>query len=261
LQYYRLSVLPSLLERVKMNIRAGYDEFALYEIGKGHNKRYHREDDDGLPRELEFVDMVYTSRLPRDGAAFYRMRRMVTRLALDLGFELHFSPIDEPLDYPVTAPFDQSRSALVTAMDGTFIGMIGELKGSVRKQYKLPEYVAAATLDLDGLIKVGAREQINYAPLSKFPAISRDVSLRTAVNVSYSAVADALQQAIKQHDDLQVRAELTSIYLPDEQAEHKTYTFHLDIVSSERTLRDEDVTPLMDDIAARTERAVGATIV
>lgn len=38
LQYYRLSVLPSLLDRVHANIKAGHDEFVLYEIGKGHNK-------------------------------------------------------------------------------------------------------------------------------------------------------------------------------------------------------------------------------
>ena len=36
LQYYRLSLTPSLLERVNPNIRAGYGTFALFEIGKTH---------------------------------------------------------------------------------------------------------------------------------------------------------------------------------------------------------------------------------
>src|SRR5207253_378194 len=33
LQYYRLSLTPSLLDKVHMNIKAGFDEFALFEIG------------------------------------------------------------------------------------------------------------------------------------------------------------------------------------------------------------------------------------
>ncbi len=36
LQYYRLSLAPSLLEKVHPNIKAGYDEFALFELGKAH---------------------------------------------------------------------------------------------------------------------------------------------------------------------------------------------------------------------------------
>ena len=36
LQYYRMSLTPSLLEKVNSNIRAGYGHFALFEFGKCH---------------------------------------------------------------------------------------------------------------------------------------------------------------------------------------------------------------------------------
>ena len=36
LQYYRLSLMPSLLEKIHPNIKAGYDRFALFELGKAH---------------------------------------------------------------------------------------------------------------------------------------------------------------------------------------------------------------------------------
>ncbi|HEY5152630.1 MAG TPA: phenylalanine--tRNA ligase subunit beta, partial [Candidatus Saccharimonadales bacterium] len=48
LQYYRISLIPSLLEKVHPNIKAGYDEFALFELGKTHSTD-HGTDDDGLP--------------------------------------------------------------------------------------------------------------------------------------------------------------------------------------------------------------------
>lgn len=257
LQYYRLSVLPSLLDKVHANIRAGYSEFVLYEIGKGHNKKYHYDDDEGLPRELKFLDMVYASKSPRQGAAFYQMRRTLTRMALDFGFTLHFAPVDEALDYPVTAPFDQSRSALVSAMDGTFIGMVGELKQTVRKNFKLPAYTAAATLDLDALITVAGRDRTLYTPLGKFPSMHRDISLRVKSDTSYRAMFDTIRQAVGQFEDMDVAISLTSIYAA-ENSDEKTFTFHLDIVSKERTLDDDDVAPLISAIAAHASRTLSA---
>lgn len=48
LQYYRISPMPSLLDKVHANIKAGYDEFALFELSKMHNLD-HIDDDAGLP--------------------------------------------------------------------------------------------------------------------------------------------------------------------------------------------------------------------
>ncbi|QQS19253.1 hypothetical protein IPL68_08075 [Candidatus Saccharibacteria bacterium] len=55
-----LSVLPSLLDKVHGNIKAGHDEFALFELGKGHDKNL--SDDEGLPKELEYVELVYAAK-------------------------------------------------------------------------------------------------------------------------------------------------------------------------------------------------------
>ncbi len=61
LQYYRLTVLPSLLDKVYTNIKSGHNEFALFEIGKGHlkSKGLNKE---GLPIENNYIDLVYTSK-------------------------------------------------------------------------------------------------------------------------------------------------------------------------------------------------------
>ena len=70
LQYYRLTVLPSLLDKVYTNIKSGHNEFALFEIGKGHlkSKGLNKE---GLPIENNYIDLVYTSKKDKPGAPFY----------------------------------------------------------------------------------------------------------------------------------------------------------------------------------------------
>lgn len=259
LQYYRLTVLPSLLEKVHPNIKAGYDEFALFEIGKGHNKKYHADDDDGLPHESVFVDLVYASKKPRPGAAYYRMQRLVAELARDLGFSLQLKTIDQPMDYPVTAPFDLQRSALVESENGEFIGMIGELKQSVLKNFKLPSYTAAATLDFEGLQKSSQPTGSAYRPLSRFPKVTQDISLKVAANVAYQQLFATAQQAVEvAASDSDFRLSSLSIYQSGDDTAHKTITLRLEIASYDKTLTDSEVAAVMDGIAQACADSVGA---
>jgi phenylalanyl-tRNA synthetase beta chain len=58
LQYYRLSVLPSLVEKVHPNIKLGYGSFVLFEIGKSHNKAIKDENEADLPKEIRSLAVV-----------------------------------------------------------------------------------------------------------------------------------------------------------------------------------------------------------
>ena len=260
LQYYRLSVLPSLLDRVNANIKSGHDEFTLYEVGKGHNKKYHADDDEGLPSEIEFVDGVYASKKSRDGAAYYHIRRLIDQLARDLGFSLKFEPIKEPLDFPITAPFDQSRSAMVMSRNGEFIGMIGELKQSVLRSFKMPQYTAAFSLDLKGLLDAHSAATNSYKPLSRYPRVTQDISLRVGNDVLYEQVVDSAKHVIETSDIGAIDYALSplSIYRADADSDHKTITLRLAIASYERTLTDKDVTTLMDAIADQAHKDFSA---
>ncbi|MBP9852683.1 MAG: phenylalanyl-tRNA synthetase beta chain [Patescibacteria group bacterium] len=250
LQYFRLSVLPSLLDKVHANIKAGYDEFVLFEIGKGHNQRYHANDDNGLPKELEFVDAVYASKNPRDGAAYYHIRALVDSLCSSLGIELVYKPLEEPLDFPVTAPFNQQRSALIETPSGVFIGMIGELRQMVRKGFKLPDYSAAMTLDLDGLVRASEQAEKPYHPLSRYPSISQDISLKVQTSVQYQDVYQVASQALDEsgHDNLRVELSGRGVYWPED-SDHKTITLRVKITDTQKTLKDSEVTPLLDAVA------------
>ena len=257
LQYYRLSVLPSLLDKVHMNIKAGHDEFVLYEIGKAHNKKYHADDDEGLPAEMEMLDAVYASKKAGEGAPFYYMRRLVQALALDYGFTLRFKPVTESLDYPLTAPFDLSRSALLETYDGTFIGMIGELKQSVLKNFKLPDYTAAMSLDIEGLVSAINTPRQTYTPLSKYPSVTQDLSLQVAGDTQYADVFAAATESLNGEFDIKVSP--VSIYQP-ENASEKTITLRFVVTSHERTLNDDDVKKVVEMAATNASEKCGATV-
>ena len=259
LQYYRLTVLPSLLDKVHANIKAGHDEFALFEMGKGHSKM-HGPGEDGLPEASQFTDIVYAAKKPGAGAPFYEIRRLVEQLAHDLGAELVFKPIEQELAFPVAAPFDQSRSALVETTDGQFIGIVGELKQSVIKNFKLPTYVAAASLDTAGLEAVYAKRASHYQPLSRYPSTSRDISLKVPAHVNYVSVAQSIDRVLEAVE-IDVAFHVVSIYQPPDDTSTKTLTFRLVFTSHQRTLVDSDITPIIESIQQVMQQTYSAELV
>lgn len=260
LQYYRLSVLPSLLDKVRMDVKAGFDEFALFEIGKAHRKAW-GDDAEGLPIERQCVDIVFARKQADAGAPYYRARHMSEVLLDELGIEVVYLPIEQADDdeRDTWAPFELSRSARIESRDGTYLGIVGELKASVRAAFKLPEYVAAVSLDMIALETMQTANVSRYQPLSRYPSTSQDISLRVAAGTSYHDVYHGVWHAVAAHgDQIAIDVQPVSIYQAEDDTTHKTMTFHLTFTSHTHTLQDSDITPIMEEIAAATQNALGA---
>ena len=248
LQYYRTSVLPSLLDKVHANIKAGHDEFMLFEIGKIHDKELPLNDEN-LPSEQTFVDGVYASKKPRAGAPFYKARKLVDRLLADLNVEADFVKIAE-LDADVPAPFDGQRSAWIVAKNGDKLGIVGELSQTARRNFKLPDYTAAFSLDIEKLQdNLAENREYNYRPLSRFPSISQDISLRSSVEISHNELLRTVRRCLDGSENLHCQIQTLGVYQPKDDATIKTVTFRLTFTSYQQTLTDAEVKPIMDNIA------------
>ena len=268
LQYYRLSVLPSLLDKVHANIKAGHDEFCLFEIGKGHDVRLPHSED-GLPSERTFVDAVYAAKKARASAPYYRVQRMAVRLLSSLGAQFELAPMATENDdgeglsgveFEVAAPFDQRRSAWILCGKER-LGIVGEFKQAVRRNFKLPEYAAGFSIDFDQLLAQPRDEQA-YRPLSRFPSTSRDVSLRAPRDVSYAELYHVVQAAVDESaGDIIVTIEPRAIFQPANDHSIKTTTFRLRMTHYERTLTDADAKPIVDRVATMALAKLGAECV
>ena len=249
LQYYRTSVLPSLLDKVHANIKAGHDEFMLFEIGKIHDKELPLTDEN-LPSEQTFVDGVYASKKPRAGAPFYKARKLVDRLLADLNVEADFVKIAE-LDADIPAPFDGQRSAWIVAKNGDKLGIVGELSQTARRNFKLPDYTAAFSLDIEKLqANLAENREHNYRPLSRYPSTTRDISLKMQSAVDYASVYACAEEVAKKHRELQISITPIAIYQPKDDDSTKTVTLSIKFTSAERTLADKDTAPIIEEIAA-----------
>jgi phenylalanyl-tRNA synthetase beta chain len=262
LQYYRLSLTPSLLDKVHMNIKAGYDELALFELGKGHNLA-HASSDDGLPAEFAMLDLIYAcaDKQAKSGAAFYEARAFLTILAEHFGLELEYRPIAAEESYPVVKPYDHTRSAQVF-VKGTdlALGMIGEYKASVRKALKLPVHTAGFGIGVAQLQAALKHSGKTYRPLPRFPRLTQDITLKVSSDSNYQTLSDVVRGALD--DACPQRSlwslELLDIYQRQDSTAHKQITFRLSIASYEKTLTDAEVSALLDRVAAAAAAAIGA---
>lgn len=200
LQYYRIHVLPSLLDKVHANIKAGYDEFALFEIGSGHNTS--RRDREGLPEKVDTLDLVYAAndKIAKSGAAYYDALALLTELMNKLGIEVDIASAgtgDEKVD---AGPLDPKRSALVYVKGSDqVLGVIGEPTSSVRKTLKLPAHTAAFTLLLESIVSCLADKnaQTSYRPLSRYPSTSQDICFRVSSDIAYAAVYEIFEDVLR----------------------------------------------------------------
>ncbi len=261
LQYYRNTLTPSLLERVTPNIRAGYEEFALFEVNKTHIKS-HGVDDDGLPKEIEMLGFVYavSDKLAEQkvGAAYYQAKHYLEYLASKLGIKLEYKKYEDDAGRSVTQPFDNSRSALVM-ISGTeeILGVVGEYHRDVSKSLKLPRYAAGFEVSVEMLLEYSGGH--SYEPLSRYPKVERDICLQVDSSTDYSDLAEFAQYILPKvlPEDADFVLKPIDIYKP-EAGNNKNITLRIVVNSSLRTLTAEEINNSIDKLAAEAAAKLNA---
>lgn len=258
LQYYRLSITPSLLDKTHMNIKAGYSSFALYEFGKAHMKEMMSADEPSVPEEVSTAAMIVTDKKATDAAYF--MAKRYAQTVLGNASEYQVVPLQEAQDslgkwqQQLVAPYEPTRSAVIRVGDAA-IGVVGEFKDSVRSAFKLPQYTAGFEFDISHLQPTLS----TYKPLSKYPEVTQDLSLVVDADMRFDQVYSLVQDTLQKHEDMQCSITPLSVYQAADNTAVKTISFRITALSYTTTLRDKDVTTLLDSVVAAAAEKLNAT--
>jgi phenylalanyl-tRNA synthetase beta chain len=264
LQYYRLSLTPSLLEKVHPNIKGGFDEFAIYEIGKGHNKNMKDKNDPDLPAEFEMLALTVASKnknTKTSGSPFYQARSILDYLAAEIGVSLEYKPIKEEEPYQASKPFDPSRSAQVWAVQSNLpLGIVGEYKQTAVNNLKLPAYSAGFEIGIEQLL-ASIPDHKHYLPLNRFPELEQDMTLRSSVDLSYQALTDFLDKELEKltnKEGIQYRLEPIDIFQKLDDKAHKHTTWRIILWNPGRTLTTQETNGLLDKVAEKVQKELKA---
>jgi phenylalanyl-tRNA synthetase beta chain len=267
LQYYRLSLTPSLLTAVHPNIKGGYSQFGLFELGKAH---VHGEQDPvepAVPKEINALAFVYAAQKAKEGAAYYHAKRQLHELLRHYQIEsrMRLEPLDtadlynNPWLEQMVAPYDPKRSAILKQPDNTLIwGIVGEFKASVKRALKLPQ--ATAGFELDPMLFSGGAQQIAYLSLPKFPGVWQDLTLKVTTDQPFDQLHDLIDKVLGANAPVEtlVQFEDIGVYQSKEDSAHKNVTFRIRITGLNRTLTDKEVGKTVEAIAVEAKQKLGA---
>lgn len=249
LQYYRPSLIPSLLAKVHSNIKAGAgsedNQFAIFEVGKAHVKGHEEE---GLPTQMERLGFVVaadekTAKAQQTGAAYYLAKKYLDKLTNSRAV---YKPLEDN-EYPITSPYARGRSAVVE-VNGQILGVLGEFKQDVKTSLKLPEFTAGFELDIELLKNVLSTPK--YIPLPKFPESQQDFTLAVDKPVLYAETFTNLKNKIAascSEKGYMFNIEPIDIFEP-EGSQSINYTFRIAIWHPDKTLLTEEVNSLIAEL-------------
>ncbi len=260
-EYYRQSLTPSLLEKIPSNIRVGYDNFVLYEIGVGHLKGL--LDGEKLPAEFSRLALVYSSSAKSEAAPFYQARRYADLLlseGLGLPIEyLHLSGAMLSQDWQAAAKaFEPARSAAMLCQH-QIVGLVGEPTQKLMAGLKLP--VQTAQLEIDIALVAQLADKISrYEPLNRFPSLDQDLTLKAPQELKFAELDDFLKAKLTKlaepHGYVVSSQPLDIFQKPGDK--RRQTTWRLTFAHPDRTLTTVEINELLDKLADESKQRLKA---
>ena len=244
----RNSLISSLLDVVSYNFARKEKDLAIYEI----SKVYAKEREEVKERTL-LTALITGNMLTSDfehitvKSNYYYLKGIVENLLKFLGFYNRFSfEIDEfPNEYH---PY---RTAIIK-INREIIGYIGQIHPKLSK-----EEVYAFELNLTKIFNEQIRE-IKCKDISKYPTIVKDIAVVLDDNIKASNVTKTIEKAGSR---LLINTEIFDLYKGENIEENKkSLAFKLSFGSNEKTLNEEEINVLIENILNRLDKDHGAKL-
>lgn len=266
LEYMRPSLIPSLIEKLSMNLNKGHKEVSLFEMNISHQKGV--LDDEELPLEYWYLSLIYSNKDSNifDGSPYYLAKRYLEKVLSGLG--IHSIKYDLAIDYNledssiwlknISNTFDLNSSAVISSKDGKkILGIVGNLSNRTKDNFGLPVYTSGFEINISELISL--TDSLKYKKEPIYPAISRDICFLTEDSVKYSDLKDELSRILNT-DELYSKLECLDIYKAKKEDVVRKITFRISVQSYGKTLGEKDFGKILEKIQKQVKSKFNISI-
>jgi phenylalanyl-tRNA synthetase beta chain len=248
-EYLRTSLRMGVLSVLSRNQRSRESNIRLFEIAKVFLPRLN-----DLPVENEILCGLVDSVAPETywqskpaPVDFYFVKGIVETLLARFGVKADYVQ-------GIDATLNPAKCADIL-VGSNRIGVIGEVHPAVLKSFDISDPAFLFELDLDMLVALASRPLL-YKPVSKYPAITRDIAVLVDAAVTYQQVVDIVKAF-----SLVTDTQLFDLYEGKQVPEgKKSMAFRLTYQSAGHTLKDEEVDKVQKPILERLSKELGATL-
>jgi phenylalanyl-tRNA synthetase beta chain len=250
----RTTLLTGVMESLSYNAKRNLHDLQLFEIAHV----YHPTSEDGLPKEPTYLAGGLSgkyfeptwSQSSRE-VDFYDGKGLLETVLNCMRIkDVRFRRGEHPIMHPGRTAFLEST--------GKFLGVVGEVHPKVKMEFNLTSSVVLFEINLQQLWEVAEKEVIMVKPLPKFPPILRDLALILPEKVKVGEIINLFRQIGKEKLE---SARLFDIYQGDKiPSGYRSMAFSLIFRIEERTLQDEEVNSIMEEIIKEAANRLEAQI-
>lgn len=246
----RPTLLPGLLEAVRLNFNHQRRDVCLFEVGKVFAAK---ASEDNLPTERELFSIALTGTERHENRSmsgreldFYDAKGAVEAAIEAIGVDgLEFQ--DASFKH-----LRKGQSASIS-LNGIGVGSLGRLNEEISADYKFKQPVYVAELDLQTIL-AETQEAVVYAALPKYPAVVRDVSFLVKRSMTFGEIKHAI---VSQGSDICRSIDFVDIYEgKGMESDERSITIRMEYRSDERTLIEDEVAVVHGAIISHLENTL-----
>lgn len=237
----RPTLIAHALEVISLNYNRKNPEGRFFEISNTYKKN-------PIPGELPIQEKTLVLGTYGKNTDYFDLKGFV---------ELVFS--FARIDYPKFVAggsdlYHSGRKATIYAKD-VRLGEIGEIHPLVVKNYELPKRTYICEISFDQLFKASQLD-MKYVDLPKFPASNRDLAIVLKAEIPGAEVLEIIR---KHGGNILESIELFDVYTGAQIKEgYKSLAYALNFRHLEKTLNDDDINPVIEDILGSLKEKLDA---
>lgn len=252
----RQTILGNLLHAVEKNLRF-YKHFGVYEIGRiffDENGKFNvdTQSKEMLPKQPHRITGCFVSE--DNDTPYYDAKHAVESLLkhLNISYNLVAVPESEVMSW-----MHPHRCAYVEVLNEK-IGVISELHPTTAKAFDIKTRVGIFDCDFDVIVELSSLTK-KYKEISKYPAVTLDVSMILEEQITWQAVKDVI---LSVENTLVKDIELFDVFVNDSLQDDakKSMAFRIVYQSDEKTLEQEEVQTIHSGIVSELQKVLKAEL-
>ena len=243
----RPSTIPSMMQTLATNANKKNQNVKLYDISRSY-KNINKEVENG---EIPLQENILTLGMYGDNLDFYTLKGLVENVLETVSVNRY--DIEKETK---NGSYHPGRCANIKVGIDT-IATFGEVHPEVLENYGIEKRAYLAELNLTKITKY-SRNNKKYVEVPKFPAVERDIAIIVDENIEVGQIEKTITKKAKK---ILEKAELFDIYRNEKLGENKkSVAYALTFRAKNKTLNDDEVNEVMENVIKELEKSLGAEL-
>ena len=242
----KTSVIPTMMKTISSNYAKKNNNLKLFEYAKVYRNKSNIENNE-LPDEEQILTIAITGKEEK----FYILKGIVENVLETVNLNRY-----DISKYSENKSYHPGKTAIIKIGNDPII-ILGQIHPIVQENYDVLDKVYIAEINMKKLEKYSKKEK-KYTPIPKYPAVERDIAILVDEKIEVLKIEKIIRSKAKKILEDVV---LFDIYRNEKIGNNKkSVAYALKFRAKDRTLNDEEISEVMENIIKALEDELGAEL-